>query len=555
MGIHSLLPVLKPICFERHISEFRHGRAGVDGYSWLHKGAASCAVELCTGGETAAERARGCRRYVEYFMLRVRMLRHYQVEPVVVFDGGRVPAKERTEQDRRRSRDKHLALGRRELARGNLAAAEAFLQRAVDVTPHMALEVIRELRKAGVAYCVAPYEADAQLAYLSRHELVDVIITEDSDLVVYRAKRIFFKMDRYGYGELFEYRNLGAINEPNLLTFTPEMLMWMCVLAGCDFFEGVPGVGVRRAHQLVFRHRRLERIFHAIRTNPKLSAPPDLEDGVRRAVLAFTCHWVYDPTRVQLLHLDKPPAHVSAAELEAAIGAPLSDADAAAIAAARLCPLTREPLGQETEMWGEATVTEPTTAAQPSPSHRSLVRRGGREFWARVAKTVATKRVLAMQSGPSDAPGDASSRLAVGRARGGKVDADAGTAWPPVRPDDTITKQPRQTSPAFNNSHSRDGTSPPPSDRDDSCTARTADAEDHARGAASAATSDDLQLSLVTQASSPDVIALATPPPKLGRPSRWSKRAAASREQCGPSPGNHSPTPPVDSQRYARTPQ
>eukprot|EP00166_Cyanidium_caldarium_P004783 ctg_528.g248 len=167
----------------------------------------------------------------------------------------------------------------------------------------------------------------------------------------------------------------------------------------------------------------------------------------------------------------------------------------------------------------------------------------------------STKRVLAMQSGPSDAPGDASSRLAVGRARGGKVDADAGTAWPPVRPDDTITKQPRQTSPAFNNSHSRDGTSPPPSDRDDSCTARTADAEDHARGAASAATSDDLQLSLVTQASSPDVIALATPPPKLGRPSRWSKRAAASREQCGPSPGNHSPTPPVDSQRYARTPQ
>ena len=550
MGIHSLLPVLKPICFERHISEFRHGRAGVDGYSWLHKGAASCAVELCTGGETAAERARGCRRYVEYFMLRVRMLRHYQVEPVVVFDGGRVPAKERTEQDRQRSRDKHLALGRRELARGNLAVAETYLQRALDVTPHMALEVIRELRKAGVAYCVAPYEADAQLAYLSRRELVDVVITEDSDLVVYRAKRIFFKMDRYGYGELFEYRNLGAINEPNLLTFTPEMLLWMCVLAGCDFFEGVPGVGVRRAHQLVFRHRRLERIFRAIRTNPKLSAPPDLEGGVRRAVLAFTCHWVYDPTRAQLLHLDKPPAHVSAAELEAAIGAPLSDADAAAIAAARLCPLTRAPLGQETAMWGDTIVTQPKTAAQPSPSHRGLVRRGGREFWARVAKTVATKRVLAVQNGPRDAPGDASSRPAAGRVRGGAVDVDAEAAWSPARYtsfDDALSKQPRRTLPAFRNSHSRDGASPSPSDGDDSCTADTADAEDHTRGAASTATTDDLQLSLVTQASSPAVIALATPPPKLWRPSRGYGRAAASQEQCGPSPRDHSPTPLVDS--------
>lgn len=37
---------------------------------------------------------------------------------------------------------------------------------------------------------VAPYEADAQLAYLSREGIVDLVITEDSDLLVFGSKRV-----------------------------------------------------------------------------------------------------------------------------------------------------------------------------------------------------------------------------------------------------------------------------------------------------------------------------------------------------------------------------
>ena len=46
-------------------------------------------------------------------------------------------------------------------------------------------QVILALRKAGIKYMVAPYESDAQLAFLSREGLVDVVISEDSDLLVY----------------------------------------------------------------------------------------------------------------------------------------------------------------------------------------------------------------------------------------------------------------------------------------------------------------------------------------------------------------------------------
>jgi exonuclease-1 len=45
------------------------------------------------------------------------------------------------------------------------------------------------LRPAGVAVLVAPYEADAQMAYLARSGVVAAVVTEDSDLVAYACPR------------------------------------------------------------------------------------------------------------------------------------------------------------------------------------------------------------------------------------------------------------------------------------------------------------------------------------------------------------------------------
>ena len=61
-------------------------------------------------------------------------------------------------------------------------------------------------------FIVAPYEADVQLAYLSINGRVDAVVTEDSDLVVYGAKRIFLKMDKHGAGQLFCQSSLVRLN-------------------------------------------------------------------------------------------------------------------------------------------------------------------------------------------------------------------------------------------------------------------------------------------------------------------------------------------------------
>jgi len=39
---------------------------------------------------------------------------------------------------------------------------------SIDITPDIAFRLIIELKKKNIEFIVAPYEADAQLAYLSR---------------------------------------------------------------------------------------------------------------------------------------------------------------------------------------------------------------------------------------------------------------------------------------------------------------------------------------------------------------------------------------------------
>ncbi len=55
-------------------------------------------------------------------------------------------------------------------------------------------------RQEGVEFIVAPYEADAQLAFLASIPLesggVSAVVSEDSDLVAYGCRKVLFKFDR-----------------------------------------------------------------------------------------------------------------------------------------------------------------------------------------------------------------------------------------------------------------------------------------------------------------------------------------------------------------------
>ncbi len=79
-------------------------------------------------------------------MQRVRLLRHYGIHPYIVFDGGRLPAKRGTEEERRRRRTENLARANALAGEGKHTQAREYFSKCIDVTAEMAFQLIKVCR-------------------------------------------------------------------------------------------------------------------------------------------------------------------------------------------------------------------------------------------------------------------------------------------------------------------------------------------------------------------------------------------------------------------------
>lgn len=64
------------------------------------------------------------------------------------------------------------------------------------------MDVLNELE---IEFIVAPYEADAQMAYMVQHGFADFAISEDSDLIAYGCPKILMKLTSAGTCEEFSF--------------------------------------------------------------------------------------------------------------------------------------------------------------------------------------------------------------------------------------------------------------------------------------------------------------------------------------------------------------
>ncbi|KAJ7665982.1 PIN domain-like protein [Mycena polygramma] len=304
MGISGLLPALKSISTQKHLSEFAGQTLAVDAYVWLHRGVFTCATELATGKDT--------HKYVDYAMHRVRLLRHHKIEPYIVFDGGPLPAKKGTEVDRQAKRAEHLALGKALAAQGKTSQAREHYVKCIDVTPQMAFQFIKALRAESVPYVVAPYEADAQLAHLERVGLVDGIITEDSDLLVFGCRTVLFKMDAVSSTAICidraHFASVAPTDGISLNGWSDAQFRAMAILSGCDYLPSIPGIGLKTACTLLRKWKTVEQVLRAIAMEGKKSIPRRYIQSFRLAEKCFLHQRVYDPLQQKLVHLSEPDA-------------------------------------------------------------------------------------------------------------------------------------------------------------------------------------------------------------------------------------------------------
>ena len=129
-----------------------------------------------------------------------------------------------------------------------------YLKRSVTIT-HKQLDQCRELLKLmGIPYVDAPEEADSELAYLCRENMVYAVLTEDMDILTFGSPKII--------------RNLSSNKKPpieinlslilNKLNINYEQFIELCILFGCDYCHHFNNVKINKMYDTYSKYKTIE---------------------------------------------------------------------------------------------------------------------------------------------------------------------------------------------------------------------------------------------------------------------------------------------------------
>lgn len=330
--------MLAPAQEHTTLEKYRGKTLAIDAYGWLHRGIISCAQELCTNQPT--------RRYVTLIMKKVDLLRYFGVEPYFVFDGAALPTKAETNRERREKRVLAQAKADAYAKAGNSKAAWKEYMKAAGVTCQMAKTVMVELDTLGIEYIVAPYEADPQMVYLEKIGIVDGILLEDSDLLVFGANLLITKLKDNGSCVEVDRKRI-AQSVPGLGLFNSSQWRYVAMLLGCDYTKGIDKVGMITAVKLVQRYPEIDRLLRALRAEGKL-IPDTFAEEMKLADLAFQFQKVYHPRNHTLETLNSYPEDMDVAamlhDLERCCGETKDQAYYQKMCTGKIHPTTGEPL-------------------------------------------------------------------------------------------------------------------------------------------------------------------------------------------------------------------
>ncbi|PVH92965.1 PIN domain-like protein [Periconia macrospinosa] len=369
MGISGLLPLLKSIQKPCSLKKFDGQTIGVDAYGWLHRGTAACAIELAQGKPTT--------KFVDFAMSRVRMLIHFGITPYIIFDGDYLPSKAGTEKERAARRREGKRLGLELLKVGKISQAQQELQKAVDVTPEMARMLIEELKHHNIQYVVAPFEADSQMVYLERKGIINGILSEDSDLLVFGAKCLITKLDKYGECVEINRNHFTACREVSLVGWTDADFRRMAILSGCDYLPGIGNMGLKTAYRMLRKHKTVERLIKAAQFDGKFKIPAGYLEDFYQAEKTFLYQWVFCPITKEIVHLTAIHPDMDPGEMPF-IGEQVPAHVAYGVARGDLHPHTKQPLIVPTNAPPRGKPLRPTRSVSTSAAAQTPIGKQGK---------------------------------------------------------------------------------------------------------------------------------------------------------------------------------
>jgi flap endonuclease-1 len=181
------------------------------------------------------------------------------IRPIYVFDGKPPDFKSAVLGERSERKLEAEANWKAALEKGDLANAKKFAQATSRLTRPMVEESKELLRCMGIPVVEAPSEGEAQASQMVIEGTADAVASQDMDCLLFGAPLLLRNLSVSGKRKLPgkseyievepEYIELSSVLQE--LCITRQQLVWMGILIGTDFDEGVKGIGPKKALKLV----------------------------------------------------------------------------------------------------------------------------------------------------------------------------------------------------------------------------------------------------------------------------------------------------------------
>jgi flap endonuclease-1 len=208
------------------------------------------------------------------------------IRPIYVFDGKASPLKERVQGER--AEVKQIAKRKWEAAleQGKYEEAKKFAQGTSRLSGQMVEESKKLLLAMGVPSVQAPSDGEAQAALMVQNGLANATASQDYDVLMFGSpvlvrnlsitgRRKVPRQDRY---ILVEPEEILLRETLDSLGITRDRLIFLGMLLGTDFNEGVKGVGPKTALKIVKETKTLDDLLAYVKQKYDYEFEVDAEE-------------------------------------------------------------------------------------------------------------------------------------------------------------------------------------------------------------------------------------------------------------------------------------
>ena len=278
MGIKDLNPYLRenvPECIkELNLDELKGRKAAIDTsiyfYKFLYKN----------------------ERYLEGFFQQIFRLLKNGITPIYIFDGAPPPEKMKT-LDSRKEKKQETKTNIQDLIKKKEMETDAIKIKELDdeitkmnrrliyVTPEYNTHLKTMLDLMNIQYIQSPGEADLICGKLSKCGKIDLVMSDDMDLLTSGARKVLRNF--FITSNKVHHYDLDIILEKMCLT--NDQWVDFCVLCGCDYCDRIPNLGPKNAIKLLKAHGSVENILKNV--GSKYKVPENYMENYNKSIAIF----------------------------------------------------------------------------------------------------------------------------------------------------------------------------------------------------------------------------------------------------------------------------